>query len=164
MPTPHAGSAPQAFAAFRNLALSLLHRWRHRTLTAARVLRQPSRRSLQSTSTNPSRTMKRPWIAGPQRPVTTRYRAISSWLPQGLPRATRLATLAGDSPGIRAPAPREGRLRTRLGLEQTNANNISRRALEPLLMEGAGTDRTRLVRCPWWVPLGHLPPRLSSPS
>jgi hypothetical protein len=43
MPTPHAGSAPQAFAAFCNLALSLLHRWRHRTLTAARVLRQPSR-------------------------------------------------------------------------------------------------------------------------
>lgn len=34
--TTHVGSAPQAFAAFRNLALSLLHRWRHRNLTAAR--------------------------------------------------------------------------------------------------------------------------------
>jgi predicted transposase YbfD/YdcC len=34
--TTHTGSAPQAFAAFRNLVLSLLHRWRHRNLTAAR--------------------------------------------------------------------------------------------------------------------------------
>jgi hypothetical protein len=34
--TTHTGSAPQVFAAFRNPALSLLHRWRHRNLTAAR--------------------------------------------------------------------------------------------------------------------------------
>ena len=34
--TTHSGTAPQVFAAFRNLALSLLHRWRHRHLTAAR--------------------------------------------------------------------------------------------------------------------------------
>jgi predicted transposase YbfD/YdcC len=34
--TTHIGSAPQALAAFRNVALSLLHRWRHRNLTAAR--------------------------------------------------------------------------------------------------------------------------------
>ena len=34
--TTHTGTAPQAFAAFRNLALSLLHRWHHPHLTAAR--------------------------------------------------------------------------------------------------------------------------------
>jgi predicted transposase YbfD/YdcC len=34
--TTHSGTAPQAFAALRSLALSLLHRWRHRNLTAAR--------------------------------------------------------------------------------------------------------------------------------
>jgi predicted transposase YbfD/YdcC len=34
--TTHVGSAPHAFAAFRNLVLSLLHRWRHRNLNAAR--------------------------------------------------------------------------------------------------------------------------------
>jgi predicted transposase YbfD/YdcC len=34
--TTHSGTAPQAFAALRNAALSLLHRWRHRNLTAAR--------------------------------------------------------------------------------------------------------------------------------
>jgi hypothetical protein len=34
--TTPSGTAPQAFAAIRNVALSLLHRWRHRNLTAAR--------------------------------------------------------------------------------------------------------------------------------
>jgi hypothetical protein len=34
--TTHTGTAPQVFAAFRNLALSLLLRWRHRNLTTAR--------------------------------------------------------------------------------------------------------------------------------
>jgi hypothetical protein len=34
--TTHTGTAPQVFAAFRNLVLSLLHYWRHRHLTAAR--------------------------------------------------------------------------------------------------------------------------------
>src|ERR1051326_4250481 len=129
MPTPHAGSAPQAFAAVCNLALSLPHRWRHRTLTAARVLRQPSRRSLQSTSTNPQPDNETPpgSQASPQGrndPSPRDIGDIELAVPQGLRRATRLATLAGDSTGIRAPAracaafassaPREGRLRTRL--------------------------------------------------
>ena len=34
--TTHTGTAPQAPAALRNLALSLLHHWKHAELTAAR--------------------------------------------------------------------------------------------------------------------------------
>jgi hypothetical protein len=34
--TTHTGSAPQVMAAFRNLALSLLHWWHHPNLPAAR--------------------------------------------------------------------------------------------------------------------------------
>jgi hypothetical protein len=34
--TTHTGTAPQVFAAFRKLAVSLLHWWQHPNLTAAR--------------------------------------------------------------------------------------------------------------------------------